>query len=340
MALYCLDMLTIAVELSAQDDTYEDLAIKFYEHFLQIAYAMDRVGLNADELWDEEDGFFYDLLHLPNGEIMRLKTRSMVGLLPVIACTNIEEAVLDRVPRLRERMEWYQTNHPEFAQTITNGTLNSSGDRRCFSVLTEYKLRRILQRMLDETRFLSDYGIRALSRYHKDNPFVFTYSNTTYSVSYEPAESSTGLFGGNSNWRGPIWMPVNALLFEALLKLYRFYGDDFKIECPTNSGHEMTLFEVAIHIGKRLSGIFVADEQGRRAVYGGTEKFQTDPYWHDLILFYEYFHGDNGAGIGASHQTGWTGIIARIMHFLEVSKGGAAFYTVDRDSAYYTASHR
>jgi hypothetical protein len=339
MALYCLDMLTIAVELSVLDDTYEDLAIKFYEHFLQIAYAMDRVGLNADELWDEEDGFYYDLLHLPNGEVMRLKTRSMVGLLPIIACANIEEAVLAQVPRLRERMEWYQTNHPEFSMTITNGRLDSSGDRRCFSVITEHKLRRILARMLDETRFLSDYGIRALSRYHKDNPYVFTYDNATYTVAYEPAESSTGMFGGNSNWRGPIWMPVNALLLEALLKLYRFYGDDFKIECPTNSGHEMTLFEVATEIGKRLTGIFVADEQGRRAVYGGTEKFQTDPYWHDLILFYEYFHGDNGAGIGASHQTGWTGLIARIIQFLEVSTGGAAFYTADRDSAYYTASH-
>jgi hypothetical protein len=194
--------------------------------------------------------------------------------------------------------------------------------------------------MLDETRFLSDYGIRALSRYHKDNPYVFTYANATYTVAYEPAESSTGMFGGNSNWRGPIWMPVNALLFEALLKLYRFYGDDFKIECPTNSGHEMTLFEVATEIGRRLASIFVADEEGRRAVYGGTKKFQTDPYWHDLILFYEYFHGDNGAGIGASHQTGWTGVIARIIHFLQMSTSSAAFYNADRDSAYYTASHR
>jgi hypothetical protein len=337
MALYCLDMLTIAVELSVEDDTYEDLAIKFYEHFLQIAYAMDRVGMGADELWDEEDSFYYDLLHLPNGEVMRLRTRSMVGLLPVIACANFDEALLDKVPRLHERMVWYQSNHPEFALTITNGRLDSSGERRNFSVITEHKLRRILARMLDETRFLSDYGIRALSRYHKDNPFVFTYAGATYTVAYEPAESSTGMFGGNSNWRGPIWMPVNGLLFEALLKLYRFYGDDFKIECPTNSGHEMTLFEVATEIGRRLTTIFVADAEGRRAVYGGTKKFQTDPYWHDLILFYEYFHGDNGAGIGASHQTGWTGVIARIIQFLEVNKAGAGFYAADRDSAYYTA---
>ena len=313
MALFCQNMLQIALELAEYDAVYEDMAGKFLEHFFSIASAMDRIGEYQDEMWDEQDGFFYDLLRLPDGSGYRLKVRSMVGLLPLCAATVVRGEMLVRYPKLVRRIRRFLTTHPEYTATIASPYKDGVHGRRLLAIVDENKLRRILARMLDENEFLSPYGIRALSRAHRDQPYVLKLEGQEYRVDYLPAESDSGMFGGNSNWRGPIWMPVNALLVRALLNLYMYYGDDFKIECPTGSGKWMTLFEVTRDLVERLSHIFVPDANGRRAVYGGTEKFQTDPHWRDYILFYEYFHGDNGAGLGASHQTGWTGVIARLI---------------------------
>jgi hypothetical protein len=312
MAFYSQCMLQIALELALHDPVYEDLAAKFYEHFLWIAGAMDRVGVEQDELWDEEDGFFYDLLRFPNGQATRLKVRSMVGLLSVCASTVIPSEVVDRLPRLMERATTFARRHPELVANIQPGR-PGYGKRRLLALMTDEKLRRVLARMLDEQEFLSPFGIRSLSRYHRDHPYVFAADGAVHRVDYEPAESTSGLFGGNSNWRGPIWLPVNVLLIRALLNLYAFYGPSFTVECPTGSGVSMNLFEVAREIARRLTAIFVRDEHGVRPVYGGTAKFQSDPHWRDLVLFYEYFHGDNGAGLGASHQTGWTGLVAMLI---------------------------
>jgi len=293
---------------------YEDVAFRFLEHFLWITYAMDRMGEQRDEMWDREDGFFYDLLRLPDGRCERLKVRSMVGLLPLCAATVLEaNGVLKRHPKLRELVEAFAQRHPEAMRHIApmDGHFKGYGDRRLLSVCNKEKIERILPYLLDENEFLSDYGIRSLSRYHLEHPFSFWLEGQEYKVQYLPAESNTGMFGGNSNWRGPIWMPVNVLLLRSLLNLYLFFGNDFKVECPTGSGNQMTLFEVAKEIAGRLSKMFLRDANGKRPVYGGAQKFQNDPYWKDYILFYEYFHGDNGAGLGASHQTGWTGLIAR-----------------------------
>jgi len=310
MAMYCLDMLTIALELALHDSSYEELACKFFEHFVYIAIAMDRIGVQNDELWDEEDGFFYDVLRLPNGQSMRLKVRSIVGLLPLFATATFDREVLEKLPRVRERAAYFAREQTTLMAQINHPLEEGVGGRHLLAPYNAAKLRRILTRMLDESEFLSPYGIRALSRYHADHPYTFNVNGETYRVDYEPAESSTGLFGGNSNWRGPIWMPVNALLVQSLRKLYSYYGNGFKVECPTGSGQFMTLWEVANEIARRLSNIFLRDKHGNRPVYGNTTKFQRDPHWRDLILFYEYFHGDNGAGIGASHQTGWTGLVA------------------------------
>jgi hypothetical protein len=310
MAMFCLDMLTIALELALHDPTYEEMACKFFEHFVYIAIAMDRIGINDDELWDEEDGFFYDVLRLPNGRSMRLKVHSMVGLIPFFATAIFDHEVFDKLPKFFERARYFAETHAPLMAQISHPLEEGVGGRHLLAPYNGAKLRRILARMLDESEFLSPYGIRALSRYHAQHPYTFDVNGYPYQVDYEPAESSTGLFGGNSNWRGPVWMPVNALLVQSLRKLYSYYGDDFKVECPTGSGRLMTLWEVADDIAGRLSGIFLRDENGRRPVYGDTVKFQTDLHWRDLILFYEYFHGDNGAGIGASHQTGWTGLVA------------------------------
>lgn len=294
MSLFCQNMMELSVELAAYDDTYEDLCYKFIEHFLWIAAAMNRKG--PEGMWDEEDGFYYDILRLPDGSSQRLKVRSMVGLLPLCATTVVEEWQRQQVPHALER------------------------------------LRRILTRMLDENEFLSPYGIRALSRYHREHPYIFKVHGEEYRVQYLPAESDSGLFGGNSNWRGPVWMPVNVLIIRSLLSYYLYYGDSFRIECPTGSGRMMNLFEVGQDIARRLTRIFLRDPAGRRPVYGDTQKFQTDLHWMDLILFYEYFHGDNGAGIGASHQTGWTGLVAKLIdlfgrldpaRFLEAGKRGS-----------------
>jgi hypothetical protein len=319
MAFYCQCMLEIALVLTDYDSIYEEVAFRFLEHFLWITYAMDRIGENQDEMWDSGDGFFYDLLHFPNGDTMRLKVRSMVGLLPLCASTVLEgTGIAVRNARIKELIETFKKRHPELLKHIAPGDEGFIGyaGRRLMSVCNKKKLEQILSYMLDENEFFGPYGIRSLSKYHMDHPFVFNLSGHEYKVQYLPAESNNGMFGGNSNWRGPVWMPVNGLVLRALLNLYQFYGDDFKVECPTGSGKYMTLYEVAQELSRRLSSIFLRDETGKRPVYGGTKKFQEDPHWKDYILFYEYFHGDNGAGLGASHQTGWTGIIARVMDLL------------------------
>jgi len=313
MAFYCQNMLEIALILTEYDPMYEDIAFRFLEHFLWITYAMDRIGEHHDEMWDTQDGFFYDLLHFPDGGAMRLKVRSMVGLLPLCASTVFESGVLKAHPRMAELVALFRKRHPDLVKHIAPADSEFIGyaERRLLSVCNKEKLERILAYLLDENEFFGPYGIRSLSKYHLEHPFVFHLSGQEYKVQYLPAESNTGMFGGNSNWRGPVWMPVNALLLRALLNLYQFYGDDFKVECPTGSGKYMTLYEVAKELARRLSSIFLRDASGKRPVYGGTKKFQEGPQWRDYILFYEYFHGDNGAGLGASHQTGWTGIIAR-----------------------------
>ncbi len=265
-------------------------------------------------MWDEEDGFFYDVLRLPDGRAQRLKVRSMVGLLPLCAATTFEGELCAEYPELGERLGWFLAARPELYAAIHDPTKPGVAGRRLASILDEIKLRRVLARMLDEDEFLSPFGIRSLSRHHAEHPYVIHVGGQEYRVSYLPAESDTGMFGGNSNWRGPIWMPVNALIIRALLQYYLYYGDDFTVECPTGSGRRMNLYQVAEEIARRLGNIFLRDQDGRRPVYGGNRKFQADPHWRDCILFYEYFHGDNGAGLGASHQTGWTGIIARTMH--------------------------
>jgi hypothetical protein len=315
MAFYCLCMLEMAFILMEYDSIYEEIAFRFLEQFIWITYAMDRIGVNHDEMWDTAEGFFYDLLHFPNGDAMRLKIRSVVGLLPLGAAIIFEPETIADHPRIQEMMALFRKRHPEVLHKITGveGLFVGHGGRRLASVCNKEKLQRILAYMLDENEFLSPYGIRSLSKYHLEHPFVFHLGGQEYKVQYLPAESNSGMFGGNSNWRGPIWMPVNGLIIRGLLTMYPFYGDDFKVECPTGSGNYMTLFEVAKEISQRLSNIFLRDENGRRPVYGGTTKFQEDPHWRDYILFYEYFHGDNGAGLGASHQTGWTGGIARIL---------------------------
>jgi hypothetical protein len=313
MAFYCLNMLMIALELEKKDPNYGEFVVRFTEHFFRIAGAMDRIGEQEDELWDEQDGFFYDLLKLPDGRSERLKVRSIVGLLPLFATAIVAEDQINRIPEVVDRIGRFIRRNPELLANISDPSKPGQHGRRLLSVLNEKKLRRVLARMLDENEFLSDYGIRSLSRYHLDHPFVMHVDGQEFRVRYVPAESDSGLFGGNSNWRGPIWMPVNLLLLRGLGLHYLYYGDYFKVECPTGSGKLMNLYEVAQEIARRLMRIFFRNEKGQRPVYGGTSKFQTDPYWKDLILFYEYFHGDIGAGIGASHQTGWTGVISMII---------------------------
>jgi hypothetical protein len=332
MALFCQNMLEIGVELVAHDPSYEDMATKFADHFLWIARAMNQIG--PDGMWDDEDGFYYDVLRLPDGTARRLKVRSMVGLLPVCATTVIEPWQRELVPHMTATLQERLRRMPELRESIHPTGINhlGVGGRGIAALVNPERLRRILSRMLDENEFLSPYGIRALSRHHAHHPYVFSMGGECHRVSYLPAESETGMFGGNSNWRGPVWMPLNALLIRALLSFYLYYGDNFKVECPTGSGHQMNLFEVAREIADRLTRIFLRDESGRRPVYGGIQKFQCDPHWRDYILFHEYFHGDNGAGLGASHQTGWTGVIAKLIELfgrldqkelLKVGKSGA-----------------
>jgi hypothetical protein len=313
MALFCQNMVEIASELALHRPGYVEMGLKFVQHFLWIASAMMHAGQNVG-MWDEEDGFFYDVLRLPDGGAQRLKVRSMVGLLPLCAVTMFEGKALEKYPELRQRFRAFLEARPELTAFIHDPAKLGHAGRRLAAVLNETRLRRVLATMLDEKEFLSPYGIRSISRYHAEHPYVFTVGNREYRVSYLPAESDSGMFGGNSNWRGPIWMPVNALIIRALLQYFAYYGKEFTVECPTGSGRYLTLYEVAEEITRRLANIFLRDESGRRPVYGETRKFQEDPHWRDLLLFYEYFHGDNGAGLGASHQTGWTGIVARGMH--------------------------
>jgi len=310
MAFYSQTMLEIAVELAAHDRAYEDVAANFVAHFVLIARAMNNIG---EGMWDEEDGFYYDILRRPDGVTTRLKVRSMVGLLPLGAVTVIEEWQRERVSKLAEHLSARLQRMPELVGSIHASGHRGVAERGILALVNEDRLRRILSTMLDEDEFLSPYGIRALSRYHADHPYVFSVHGQEHRVHYLPAESDTGMFGGNSNWRGPIWVPVNILLIRALLQYYLYFGDNFKIECPTGSGNSMNLFEVAREIAARLTRIFLRDQFARRPVFGGAEKFQSDPYWRDNLLFYEYFHGDNGAGIGASHQTGWTGLVATLI---------------------------
>jgi Glycosyl hydrolase family 63 C-terminal domain len=313
MALFCQNMAELSFEIASHDPTYSDMIEKFLEHFLWIAVAANRVG--NDGMWDEEDGFYYDVLRLPDGSARRLKVRSMVGLLPMCATTVVEKWQRDRTPRIVENFSKRLLRMPELLASIhpTGPGYYGYAERGIISLVNEDRLRRILTRMLDENEFFSPYGIRSLSRYHAEHPYIFRIDGQEYRVDYLPAESNTGMFGGNSNWRGPIWFPVNALIIRTLLQFYTFYGNTFRVECPTGSGRMMNLFEVSKEITNRLTKIFLRDEGGRRPVYGGTEKFQTDPYWRDNLLFYEYFHGDNGAGLGTSHQTGWTGLVAKLI---------------------------
>nr|WP_233222818.1 hypothetical protein [Chroococcidiopsis sp. CCALA 051] len=274
---------------------------------------MNHIGEMEASLWDEADGFYYDVLHLPNDRQIALKVRSLVGLIPLFAVETIEPETLQKLPGFKKRVEWFIQNRPDLTQNIACMKSEGVGERRLLAIVYRDRLRRILQKMLDETEFLGDYGIRAISRYHAEHPYIFHVNGTQFRVDYEPTESSSGLFGGNSNWRGPVWFPVNFLLIESLQKFHYYLGDDFQVECPTGSGQMMTLWEVAAELSQRLIQIFLKNTSGYRPVYGGTQKFQTDPYWQDLILFHEYFHGDNGAGIGASHQTGWTGLVAKLI---------------------------
>jgi hypothetical protein len=313
MGMYCLNLLTIALELAKENPVYEDIATKFFEHFLYIADAMNKIGEGETSLWDDEDGFYYDVLHLPNDEQVRLKVRSMVGLIPLLAVETLEPEILERLPGFKQRVEWFIRHRPDLRDNVACMEKQGVGARRLLAIAYREKLRRILEKLLDENEFLGDYGIRSVSKYHATHPYVFHVNGMEYRVDYEPAESSIGLFGGNSNWRGPIWMPVNYLLIESLQKFHYYLGDEFKVECPTGSGNWITLWDVASELSKRLIRIFLNDGSGHRPVYGGTTQFQTDPHWHDLMLFYEYFHGDNGAGIGASHQTGWTGLVAKLI---------------------------
>jgi len=316
MAFYCQNMLEIALILAEHDPTYyQETAYRFLEHYVWIAYAMDRIGAHRDEMWDDEDGFYYDLLRLPDGQAMRLRVRSLVGLLPLCASTVFESGMAERFPQLQQLIAVFKRRNPDVVAHIAPLTSGFRGhnDRALLSTLSREKLVRVLKYMLDENEFLSPHGIRSLSRVHQQHPFVFHTGGQEHRVDYLPAESNNGMFGGNSNWRGPVWMPVNFLILRALLNLYQFYGDDFTVECPTGSGRQMNLYEVTLELGRRLTSIFLRDEHGQRPVYGGTSKFQDDPHWRDYILFYEYFHGDNGAGLGASHQTGWTGLVARII---------------------------
>jgi Glycosyl hydrolase family 63 C-terminal domain len=330
MALFCQNMLEICAELALEKPAYLDMCLKFLEHYFWIASSLAHAGDDVG-MWDEEDGFFYDVLRLPNGQGQRLKVRSMVGLLPFCAVTVFEGELLKKYPEIGSRFKKFLEARPELTAFIHDPVLRGEHDRALASILNETRLRRVLAKMLDAKEFLSPYGIRSLSRYHANHPYVLHVQGQSYGVSYLPAESDSGMFGGNSNWRGPIWMPVNGLIIRALLHYYSYYGDRFTVECPTGSGRQMTLYEVANELSRRLSSIFQKDQQGRRPVYGGTQKFQEDPHWRDLLLFYEYFHGDNGAGLGASHQTGWTGIVARTMHLfattsaeqmLEMGKAG------------------
>jgi hypothetical protein len=316
MAMYSLNMLAIAMELARENSAYEDVASKFWEHFLNIAHAMSGGKLHGGkghELWDEQDGFFYDVLHLPDDSRLPLRIRSLVGLIPILAVQTLDSTLLKRLPGFHNRLNWFVEHRPDLTGNVACMRTPGNEERRLLAIVDGDRLRRVLQVMLDEREFLSPYGIRSISQVHRDHPYSLHVNGNEYTVAYEPAESSTGLFGGNSNWRGPIWFPINYLLIEALQKFHHYFGDEFRVECPTGSGRMMTLAEVAADLSRRLTRIFLRDERGERPVFRGNVTFQQDPHWNNLILFHEYFHGDTGAGVGASHQTGWTALVAKLL---------------------------
>jgi len=313
MAMYTLNLLAIALELAKEDTCYEDVASKFWEHFVYIAHAMSHRGRDGMGLWHDEDGFFYDVLKLPDGNHFPMKIRSMVGLIPLFAVETLEPEVLDKLPGFKRRLEWFVDNRPDLTANLACMRSEGMGERRLLSIATAEQLTRILRYMFDEGEFLSRYGIRALSRFHHDQPYTLQVNGMEHRVDYEPGESRTGLFGGNSNWRGPIWLPMNFLLIESLQKFHHYLGDEFRVEFPTGSGKWMNLWEVAGELSRRITSIFLRDESGKRPAFGNVEKFQTDPHWRDLVLLHEYFHGDTGTGLGASHQTGWTGLVTKLM---------------------------
>jgi len=313
MAMFTLNMLRISLELSRDNPTYQSLATKFFEHFLYIAGAITNVNNEGITLWDDEDEFYYDVLNLPDRGRVKMKVRSMVGLIPLFAVEVLEPEVFDSLPEFSERLRWFLTNRPELANLISRWEVEGKGQRHLLSLLRGHRMKAILKRMLDEKEFLSPYGIRALSRYHLEHPYVLYEKDAEFSVKYVPGESETGLFGGNSNWRGPVWMPMNFLMIESLRKFHFFYTDDFRIEYPTASGKYLSLREVGHELANRLLKIFLKDDKGRRPVFGNQEKLHTDPHFADMVLFYEYFHGDSGKGLGASHQTGWSGLIANLI---------------------------
>ena len=317
MGMYCLNMLMIALELARENRVYEDVATKFFEHFLYIAGALNNIGGDGISLWDEEDQFFYDVLHMPDDSRVPLKVRSLVAFIPLLAVETIEPDLLDALPDFKARLEWFLEHRPNLAKLVSRWHEPGMEDRRLLALVRGHRMKRLLKRMLDPEEFLSDYGIRAISKYHAEHPYDYRTHGMDYVVSYEPGESSTGLFGGNSNWRGPIWFPINFLLIETLQKFHHYYGDDFLVECPTGSDQKLTLWQIADMLSCRLTHIFQRGDDGRRPVFGANETFQSNPHWRDYPLFHEYFHGDTGRGVGASHQTGWTALVAKLLEQTE-----------------------
>jgi hypothetical protein len=303
----------IALELSLVNPTYQDMANKFFEHFLHIAGAIANMGDGSGGLWDAEDEFFYDTIRIPGEKGIRVKIRSMVGLAPLFAVEVIDDMILQALPEFAKRLKWLLDHRPDLASLVSRWHEKGSEEKHLLSLLRGHRIKRILYRMLDETEFLSEYGVRALSKYHEQHPYELRVDGQVLRVKYVPGESDSGMFGGNSNWRGPIWMPANFLIIESLQRFHHYYGDDFKVEYPTHSGNMLTLNEISMQLSRRVANIFLRDDQGRRAVFGKNEKMQSDPHFKDYILFFEYFHGDNGRGVGASHQTGWTGLISKLL---------------------------
>jgi hypothetical protein len=322
MGMYCLNMLAIALELADQDRAYEDIAMKFFEHFMYVAGAMNNIAGSGIGLWDEEDSFFYDVLHLPNEQMVPLKVRSLVGLIPLFAIETIEPSLLQQMPRFKEHLEWFLNHHPDLASLVSRWYEPGAGERRLLALVRGHRMKCLLRRMLDPAEFLSDCGVRSVSKYHKEHPYVLNVGGMSYVVDYEPAESTSGLFGGNSNWRGPIWFPINFLIIESLQKFHHYYGDDFLVECPTGSGQKLTLWQIADHLSRRLIDLFLAGPDGRRPAFGTNPVLQTDPRWHDYLWFNEYFNGDTGAGLGASHQTGWTSLVAKLLEQTSAQRAG------------------
>jgi hypothetical protein len=305
-------MMAIALELARTRPAYEDVATKFFEHFMYIAQAMNNIAGAGIELWDASDEFFYDVLHLDHTNL-RLKIRSLVGLIPLFAVETIDPVLLEQLPRFKRRMEWFLNNRPDLAALVSHWEVPGMGRRRLLALLRGHRMKCVLKRMLDPQEFLSDFGVRSMSKYHAVQPYLLNIKGTDYRVDYEPAEATTDIFGGNSNWRGPIWFPINYLIIESLQKFHHYYSDDFRVECPTGSNHYLSLKEIAAELVRRLISIFTRNTLGQRPVFGNNPLFQSDPHWRDYPLFYEYFHGDNGMGLGASHQTGWTALVAKLI---------------------------